>query len=129
MKAKFSWFCTLILYWLVHCVIWTNFRNMSSFNGVSHAINCFGGKKKKKGNNRQAKKCKESTVDMAKRAGRVGSIGSRVILSGLKTGSGQSGCRSGWLVFFTWKFLFFIFFIKKTICICHLDSYATYYLM
>ena len=52
-------------------------------------------KKKKKGNNRQAKKRKESTVDMAKRAGRVGSIGSRVILSGLKTGSGQSGCRSG----------------------------------
>ena len=37
--------------------------------------------KKKKGNNRQAKKCKESTVDMAKRAGRIGSIGLQVGLT------------------------------------------------
>ena len=63
-----------------------------------------------------------------------GSNGSRVkwvILSMLKMGSGQSGCGlvgSGWPVFFTWIFLFFIF-IKKTTCICHLESYATNYLM
>ena len=84
-------------------------------------------------------------VDMAKRVGRVGSNGSqvkrvtgqkRVILSGLKSGSGQSGCGSGRVdpyfsheIFYFFYFLFFIFFIKKTICICHLDSYATYYLM
>ena len=39
--------------------------------------------------------------------------------------SSQSGCGSGWPIFFTWIFLF----IKKTTCFCHLESHATNYLM
>ena len=83
---------------------------MSSFNGVSHAINCFGGrKKKKKGNNRQAKKRMESTVDMAKRTDRVGS---RVKMSHFKlveNGFGSIGLRvGGWVdPYFSHEFLFF----------------------
>ena len=74
-----------------------------------------------------------SWLDMVKLTGRVGSgqtghMSKRVILSGLKMGSGQTCCKSGWPVFFTWIFLFFIF-IKKTTCICHLESYETNYLM
>ena len=88
---------------------------------------------------------------MAKRAGRVGSGSGRVNwvtgqtghesktghFKRVENGFGSIGLRvgSGWvgltrifyMKFFT--FYFFIFFIKKTICICHLDSYATYYLM
>ena len=77
---------------------------------------------------------------MAKQAIQVGSIRLRVkwvtgqkmvILSGLKTGSGQSGCGSGQVdPYFSHEFYFLFFiFIKKTKCICHLESYATNYMM
>ena len=58
-----------------------------------------------------------------------GSNGSRVILSGLKTGSGQSGCGSGRVGLARIFHMNFFIFIKKTTCICHLESYATNYLM
>ena len=51
----------------------------------------------------------------------------RVILSGLKTGYGQIGLGRV-NKYFSHEFLFFIF-IKKTTCICHLESYAINYLM
>ena len=69
------------------------------------------------------------SLDMAKRAGRVGfglgqmGCGSkRVILSGLKNRvAGQVGL--------THIFHMIFLFIKKTTCICHLKSHATNYLM
>ena len=76
-----------------------------------------------------------SAKDMAKRAGWVGfgsnqsGCGSKwVILNELKMGSGQSGCRSD-QVGVTRIFYIKFFFIKKTTCICHLESYITNYLM
>ena len=60
------------------------------------------------------------------RHGKVGEVGSgqtghrskRVILSRLKTSSGQSGCGSGWVgpgwpIFFTWIFIFIYLFYKE----------------
>ena len=48
----------------------------------------------------------------------------RVILSGLKMGSCQSGCGLGQVdPYFSHDFFFF-FFIKKTTCIFHLKSYG-----
>ena len=79
-------------------------------------------------------------VDMVKQEDRVGSIGlqvkqvagqKQVILSGLKTGLSQLGCGSGWIdPYFSHDIYIYIFFlIKKTTCICHLESHATNYLM
>ena len=52
----------------------------------------------------------------------------QVILSGLKTGLSQLGCGSGWIdLYFSHELFFFL--IKKTTCICHLESHATNYLM
>ena len=75
------------------------------------------------------------TLDMTKRAGWVRSIElqvkqvagqKRVILSGLKTSSGQSGCGSSRVnPYFSHDF----FYIKKTTCIFHLESHATNYMM
>ena len=65
----------------------------------------------------------------------VGSIGlqvkwvtsqKRVTLSRLKTGSGQSGCGLGRVDPYFYKNFFLI---KKTTCICYLESHATNYLM
>ena len=50
-----------------------------------------------------------------------------VILSGLKTGSSQSGCGSGRVDLYFLHDFFFL--IKKTICIYHLKIYATNHLM
>ena len=72
---------------------------------------------------------------MAKQVGRsesgwVNWVASKkqVILSGLKTGLNQLGCGSGWIEpYFSHDFFFFL--IKKTTCICYLESHATNYLM
>ena len=76
------------------------------------------------------------------KTGRLGCKSNRlqvnqVILSELKRGSGQSGCRSGQVdLYFSHKFYFILFlkififiFLMKTTCICHLESHATNYLM
>ena len=68
----------------------------------------------------EGKKKKEIT-DKLIRHGKTGGSGrvigkKRVILSGLKTGSGQSGCRSGWVGLsriFHMKFFIFYFFYKE----------------
>ena len=49
----------------------------------------------------------------------------RVILSGLKFGS----IGTGWVRLTRIFHKIFFFFFKKTTCICHLESYATNYLM
>ena len=56
-----------------------------------------------------------------------------VILSGLKTDLGQSGCRLGRVdPYFSHEFIYlflFFYFYKENTCICPLESYATNYLM
>ena len=77
------------------------------------------------------------TIEASTRHGKMGMLG-RVGLIGLRVtghfkrvimGSGQSSCGSGRVdPYFSHEFVLYIY-IMKTTCICHLESYATNYLM
>ena len=78
-------------------------------------------------------------LDMAKRAGRVNQVAGQTghrLKTGhfervknefgsirFRVGSGQVD------LYFSHDFFFILIFIKKTTCICHLESYATNYLI
>ena len=91
---------------------------MSSFSGVSHAINCFGGKKKKKkvitDKLRNVRRVRQTWQNGRVGLGQSGHGSKWVILSELKTGSGQSGCGSGWVdPYFSHEIFYFLFFYKE----------------